>query len=76
MEKETLIKFMGNMIALAKVYKDVIQKVMDKKYDTDIAFHSLSNLVETFLKDCQEATKPLLESLKAEVEKEIKNETL
>lgn len=72
MEKETLIKFMTNMIALAKVYKDVLQKVMDEKYDTDIAFHSLAGLVETFLKDCQEATEPLLKSLQAEVEKDVK----
>lgn len=72
MEKETLIKFMTNLIALTNVYKDVIQKVTDKQYDTDIAFYSLSGLIETFLKDCQEATKPLLESLKAEVEKDVK----
>lgn len=72
MEKETLIKFMTNLIALAKVYRDVVQKVADKEYNTHIAYHSLSALVETFLKDCQEATKPLLESLKAEVEKDVK----
>lgn len=72
MEKETLIKFMTNLIALAKVYRDVHQKVADKEYNTHIAYHSLSALVETFLKDCQEATKPLLESLKAEVEKDVK----
>lgn len=76
MEKETLIKFMTNLVALAKVYRDVHEKVMYKEYDTNIAYHSLSALVETFLKDCQEATKPLLESLKVEVEKDIKNETI
>jgi hypothetical protein len=72
MEKETLIKFMTNLIALAKVYKDVLQKLDDKEYNTHIAFYSLSGLIETFLKDCQEATKPLLESLKAEIEKDVK----
>lgn len=72
MEKETLIKFMTNLVALAKVYRDVREKVMTKEYNTHIAYHSLSDLVETFLKDCQEATKPLLESLKAEVEKDVK----
>ena len=72
MKKETLINFMGNMIAFAKAYKDVIQKVVDEKYDTDTAFHSLSALVETFLKDCLEETKPLLESLKEEIEKDVK----
>lgn len=76
MEKETLIKFMTNLIALAKVYRDVVQKVEDKEYNTHIAYLSLSDLVETFLKDCQEATKPLLESLKVEVEKDIKNEII
>lgn len=76
MEKETLIKFMANLIAFSKVYKGVIQKVADKECNTHIAFHSLSGLIETYLKDCQEATKPLLESLTPEVEKEIKNETL
>lgn len=72
MEKETLIKFMTNLVALAKVYRDVHQKVMYKEYNTHTAYHSLSALVETFLKDCQEATKPLLKSLKEEIEKDKK----
>lgn len=72
MEKETLIKFMTNLIAFSKVYKDVLQKLEDKEYNTHIAFYSLSGLIETYLKDCQEATKPLLESLKVEVEKDVK----
>lgn len=72
MEKETLIKFMTNLIALAKVYRDVVQKVADKEYNTHIAYHSLSALVATFLKDCQEATKPLVESLEAKFEKDVK----
>ena len=72
MEKETLIKFMTNLIAFAKVYRDVVQKVMDKQYNTEVAFHTLAGLVETFLKDCQQTTKPLLESLKAEIEKDVK----
>lgn len=72
MEKEILIRLMTNLIAFTKVYKDVIQKVADKEYNTHIAFYSLSGLVESFLKDCQEATKPLLESLTAEEEKDVK----
>lgn len=72
MEKETLIKFMTNLIAFAKVYRDVVKKVADKEYNTHNAYHSLSALIDAYLKDCQEATKPLLESLKAEIEKEVK----
>lgn len=72
MEKETLIKFMTNLVAFAKVYQGVVQKVMNKEYNTEVAFHTLAGLTEAFLKDCQEATKPLLESLKAEVEKDEK----
>ena len=72
MEKETLIKFMTNLIAFAKVYRSVVQKVVDKEYNTHNAYHSLSALIEAYLKDCQEATKPLLESLKAEIEKDVK----
>lgn len=72
MEKETLIKFMTNLIALAKVYRGVVKKVADKEYNTHNAYHSLSALIDAYLKDCQEATKPLLESLKAEIEKDVK----
>ena len=72
MEKETLIKFMTNLIALAKVYRGIVKKVADKEYNTHNAYHSLSALVDAYLKDCQEATKPLLESLKAEIEKDVK----
>lgn len=72
MEKETLIKFMTNLIAFAKIYRGVVKKVVDKEYNTHIAYHFLSDLVETYLKDCQEATKPLLESLKEEIEKDVK----
>lgn len=72
MEKETLIKFMTNLIAFAKVYRGVVKKVADKEYNTHNAYHSLSALIEAYLKDCQEATKPLLESLKAEIEKDVK----
>ena len=72
MEKETLIKFMTNLIAFAKVYRGIVKKVADKEYNTHNAYHSLSALVDAYLKDCQEATKPLLESLKAEIEKDVK----
>lgn len=72
MEKETLIKFMTNLIAFAKVYRGVVKKVADKEYNTHNAYHSLSYLIDAYLKDCQEATKPLLESLKAEIEKDVK----
>lgn len=72
MEKETLIKFMTNLIAFAKVYRGIVKEVMDDKYDTDLAFHTVAGLVEEYLKDCQEATKPLVESLKAEIEKDEK----
>ena len=72
MEKETLIKFMTNLIAFAKVYRGIVQKVADKEYNTHNAYHSLSALIGAYLKDCQEATKPLLESLKAEIEKDVK----
>ena len=34
MEKETLIKFMTNLIAFAKVYRGVVKKVADKEYNT------------------------------------------
>lgn len=76
MEKETLIMFMTNLIAFAKVYRGVVKKVADKEYNTHNAYHSLSALIDAYLKDCQEATKPLLESLleslKAEIEKDVK----
>ena len=72
MEKETLIKFMTKLVALAKVYRGIVKKVADKEYNTHIAYHSLSGLIDAYLKDCQEATKPLLESLKAEIEKDVK----
>lgn len=68
MEREVLIKLLSNLIAFTRVYKDVIQKVADKEYNTHIAFHSLSGLIETFVKDCQEVTKPLT----AEDKKDVK----
>ena len=72
MEKETLIKFMTNLIALAKAYRGVVQKVADKEYNTHNAYHSLSASVDAYLKDCQEAINQLLESLKAKIEKDVK----
>ena len=72
MEKETLIKFMTNLIAFAKIYRGIVKKVEDKEYNTHIAYHSLPASIDAYLKDCQEETKPLLESLKAEIEKDVK----